>query len=46
MCTVDLELNKDDELYTKGITNGQTLAPTHQFFSSFKANIMYKKLSP
>ena len=43
MCTVDLELNTGDKLYTKGIQNRQTYAPTIEFFSGFKANLMYKK---
>ena len=43
MCTVDLELNTGDELYTKGIQNGQAYAPTFAFFSGFKEHLMYKK---
>ena len=44
MCTVDLELDAGDELYTKGMSNGQVWAPTYEFFSTFKANLLYKKL--
>ena len=46
LCSVDIELNKGDELYTKGMDSGQAWAPTHQFFSSFKAKLEYKKLNP